>query len=234
MSKPGSGGLSGFEASNVARRDRLRSLALEVVDIANDPYCLKNHLGSYECRLCLTLHPNEGNYLAHTQGRKHQTNLAKREKKLSQTNFPTNNNSMNNNINNNSNNFNNKNNQKITSTNFRPAIPRIGFPSYRVIKQFDSVNETFSLLFCLEFPLILGGLQPRHRFMSTFEQRRDPRDPNFQYLLFSADPYNIAAFKIPNWPIMTEPEHFMSHWDEEKKIFLLQLEFKPRKSSTTR
>lgn len=22
----------------------------------------------YECRLCLTLHTNEGNYLAHTQG----------------------------------------------------------------------------------------------------------------------------------------------------------------------
>lgn len=35
-------------------------------------------LGSYECKLCLTLHNNEGNYLAHTQGKRHQTNLAKR------------------------------------------------------------------------------------------------------------------------------------------------------------
>ena len=33
---------------------------------------------SYECKLCLTLHNNEGNYLAHTQGKRHQTNLAKR------------------------------------------------------------------------------------------------------------------------------------------------------------
>ena len=32
----------------------------------------------YECRLCLTLHNNEGNYLAHTQGKRHQQNLAKR------------------------------------------------------------------------------------------------------------------------------------------------------------
>ncbi|RWV82926.1 hypothetical protein GW17_00055529 [Ensete ventricosum] len=32
----------------------------------------------YECKLCLTLHNNEGNYLAHTQGKRHQTNLAKR------------------------------------------------------------------------------------------------------------------------------------------------------------
>lgn len=35
-------------------------------------------LCSYECKLCLTLHNNEGNYLAHTQGKRHQTNLAKR------------------------------------------------------------------------------------------------------------------------------------------------------------
>lgn len=30
---------------------------------------MRNHLGQYECRLCLTLHTNEGNYLAHTQVR---------------------------------------------------------------------------------------------------------------------------------------------------------------------
>lgn len=39
---------------------------------------MRNHLGSYECKLCLTLHNNEGNYLAHTQGKRHQTNLARR------------------------------------------------------------------------------------------------------------------------------------------------------------
>lgn len=40
-----------------------------------DPYFMRNHLGSYECKLCLTLHTNEGSYLAHTQGKKHQDNL---------------------------------------------------------------------------------------------------------------------------------------------------------------
>ena len=43
---------------------------------------MKNHLGTYECKLCLTLHTNEGSYLAHTQGKKHQTNLARRAAKL--------------------------------------------------------------------------------------------------------------------------------------------------------
>lgn len=33
------------------------------------------HLASFECKLCLMLH-NEDSYLAHTQGKKHQTNLA--------------------------------------------------------------------------------------------------------------------------------------------------------------
>ena len=36
---------------------------------------MKNHLGKYECKLCLTLHNNEGSYLAHTQGKRHQDNL---------------------------------------------------------------------------------------------------------------------------------------------------------------
>ena len=30
-------------------------------------------------RLCLTLHTNEGSYLAHTQGKKHQSNLLRRK-----------------------------------------------------------------------------------------------------------------------------------------------------------
>merc|ERR1712136_459575 len=42
---------------------------------------MKNHLGTYECKLCLTLHNNEGSYLAHTQGKKHQSNLARRAAK---------------------------------------------------------------------------------------------------------------------------------------------------------
>ncbi len=42
---------------------------------------MRNHLGTYECKLCLTLHNNEASYLAHTQGKKHQSNLARRAAK---------------------------------------------------------------------------------------------------------------------------------------------------------
>lgn len=55
-------------------------LQIETTDvIANDPYILRNHLGSFECRLCLTLHSTENSYLVHTSGKKHQTNLQKRK-----------------------------------------------------------------------------------------------------------------------------------------------------------
>jgi hypothetical protein len=77
-SKFGGGGVMSTQQSTVERRERLRKLAMETIDISKDPYFMRNHLGSYECKLCLTLHTNEGNYLAHTQGKKHQTNLAAR------------------------------------------------------------------------------------------------------------------------------------------------------------
>lgn len=69
--KAGSGGVADFQDANVERRERLRKLALETIDLTKDPYFMKNHIGTYECRLCLTLHTNEGSYLAHTQGKKH-------------------------------------------------------------------------------------------------------------------------------------------------------------------
>lgn len=39
---------------------------------------MKNHLGSYECQMCHTVHHSEAEYLAHTQGKRHQNNLQKR------------------------------------------------------------------------------------------------------------------------------------------------------------
>lgn len=75
--KTGTGGVASSSESNRDRRERLRMLALETIDLNKafdtmihvyllltlfrfqDPYFMKNHLGSYECKLCLTLHNNE-------------------------------------------------------------------------------------------------------------------------------------------------------------------------------
>ena len=67
------------------RKQRVRALQNETTDVLeNDPYILRNHLGSFECRLCLTLHSTENSYLVHTTGKKHQTNLQKRKARESQ------------------------------------------------------------------------------------------------------------------------------------------------------
>ena len=66
-SKVGSGGVASSSETNRARRERLRQLAMETNDLSQDPFFMQNHVGQYECKLCLTLHTNEGSYLAHTQ-----------------------------------------------------------------------------------------------------------------------------------------------------------------------
>ncbi|CAI7743261.1 unnamed protein product [Closterium sp. NIES-54] len=212
-SKPGSGGAASAQSEAIDRRERLRRLALETIDLAKDPYFMRNHLGSYECKLCLTLHNNEGNYLAHTQGKRHQQNLAKRAAKEAQE----------------------------APALPQPARPRvnprktvkIGRPGYRVTKQFDPETHQRSLLFQIEYPEIEDGVKPRHRFMSSYEQRVESWDKNFQYLLFAAEPYEIISFKIPSTEIDKTPSKFFSHWNPDTKTFTLQLYFKPRPVAPT-
>ena len=99
---------------------------METIDLAKDPYFMRNHLGQYECKMCLTVHPNEGNYLAHTQGRRHQENLGKRAAKEAME-------------------------APVAPAPKARAGPRrgakIGRPGYRVTKQFDPEQRQRSLLF---------------------------------------------------------------------------------------
>ncbi|ONL96272.1 hydroxyproline-rich glycoprotein family protein [Zea mays] len=151
-SKPGSGGAASAQNEAIDRRERLRRLALETIDLAKDPYFMRNHLGSYECKLCLTLHNNEGNYLAHTQGKRHQTNLAKRAAREA------------------------KDAPAQPQPNKRKLAPRksvkIGRPGYKVTKQYDPETKQHSFLFEIGYPEIEDNCKPRHRFMSSYEQSK--------------------------------------------------------------
>lgn len=48
-SKPGSGGAATAQNEAIDRRERLRRLALETIDLAKDPYFMRNHLGRFCC-----------------------------------------------------------------------------------------------------------------------------------------------------------------------------------------
>ena len=203
-------GLADKQDINRARRERERRLGLEVIDISKDPYIMRNHLGSFECRLCLTSHPSEANYLSHTQGKKHQINLQRRMVK------------------------------EERDSNVIPAPklkmpkrrrPKIGRPGYRVLKQKDPETNQRSLLFEIEYPEILEKLEPKYRIMSCFEQRKEIPNEKYQYILFAAEPYETVGFKVPNKELdYTSGKHFEA-WDKGKKKYSVQICFKNSRSA---
>ena len=55
----------------------------------------------------------------------------------------------------------------------------------------------------------------------------EKKDENkYHYVVFSAEPYENVAVKIPNMPLDYNPEKHFSYWDESKKIFYLTLNYK--------
>ncbi|KAI0006343.1 hypothetical protein F4779DRAFT_26924 [Xylariaceae sp. FL0662B] len=228
-SKFGGGGVASASATNADRRERLRKLALETIDLDKDPYFFKNHVGSFECRLCLTVHQNDGSYLAHTQGKKHQTNLARRaarEQKEGKgqldpnTGLPV----------------------GVVGAGFgganlvRRNVVKIGRPGYKITKVRDPVSRQQGLLFQLQYPEASATTgtgtgtgttsAPKVRFMSAFEQRvEDPPDKNFQYMLVAAEPYETCAFKLQAREIDRAADRYWTWWDEDLKEFWVQVMF---------
>ncbi|KAL0936019.1 splicing factor 3a subunit [Colletotrichum truncatum] len=215
-SKFGGGGVASQSATNADRRERLRKLALETIDLDKDPYFFKNHVGSFECRLCLTVHQNDGSYLAHTQGKKHQTNLARRaarEQKEGKQNIdpatglPV----------------------GVVGAGFgamaRKNLIKIGRPGYKITKVRDPVTRQQGLLFQLQYPDISPDVEPKWQVMNAFTQRVEEPDKNFQYLLVAAEPYETCGFKIPARELDKREDKQFSFWDPDSKEYWLQVMF---------
>jgi splicing factor 3A subunit 2 len=220
-SKFGGGGVASHSATNADRRERLRKLALETIDLDKDPYFFRNHVGSFECRLCLTVHQNDGSYLAHTQGKKHQTNLARRaareqkEGKGSnidpQTGLP----------------------MGVVGAGFgalglgqaKKNVVKIGRPGYKITKIRDPVTRQQGLLFQLQYPDIGTDVTPQWQVMSAFTQRVEEPDRNFQYLVVAAEPYETVGFKIPARELDKREEKQFSFWDPDAREFWIQVMF---------
>lgn len=208
-SKFGGGGVASQSATNADRRERLRKLALETIDLDKDPYFFKNHVGSFECRLCLTVHQNDGSYLAHTQGRKHQTNLARRAAKDAATG---------------------KKEETYTGANaiqVKKNMVKIGRPGYKITKTRDPLSRQHGLLFQLQYPELAPNVVPRVRFMSAFEQKvEEPPDKAYQYLLVSAEPYETCGFKLQAREVDRREDKYWTWFDADSKEFWVQITFK--------
>ena len=65
------------------------------------------------------------------------------------------------------------------------------------IQQKDIYDDFISFfLIQVDYPEIVDGIGPRHRFMAAYEQKVEPPDKKWQYLLFAAEPYETIAFKV--------------------------------------
>ena len=95
----------------------------------------------------------------------------------------------------------------------------------QVTKSRDLHTKQRSITFEIEYPEADEGFQPRHRFMSAYEQKVEQADKNYQYVLFACDPYETVGFKIPNHPIDKREGRFFTNWDLANKVFVLQLYF---------
>ena len=207
--KTGTGGLLSASESNADRRERLRKLALETIDLSRDPYFLKNHLGSYECRLCLTLHVNEGSYLVHTQGKKHQSNLGRRRAREASINAPS---------------------GPMGAVPVAPVAaaaavlfggPKIGRPGYKIVKIRDPSTRYTGIRVQVHYPNALAPSLPAPltRLMSAFEQRIEPPNKSAQYVLIAAPPYDIVAVKVP----AKEIHDSWAFWDEATRLFTYEI-----------
>ena len=223
-----------------------------LLSFTQDPYILRNHLGSLECRLCLTLHTNEGSYLAHTQGKKHQTNLARRAARdLKDTQLLV---------------------APAPSNVQRKQFVKIGRPGYRVTKvreriEYDAMGNIVmpggigavsssareGMMVQVYLPQIKEGVLPRKRFMSAWEQKKEQPNRAYQYLIVSmtfcvpeslrflmltlhiyvqvaAEPYETIAFRIPAREIEDESDDDdlwnWSHWDPDTKQYSFQFMFR--------
>ena len=195
---------------------------------------MRNSSGNIECRLCLTVHANDGSYLSHIQGKKHQTNLARRAARETQ--------------------------EDTSATLLAPkaevpkkSFVKIGRPGYKITKVrepnvevgseagFHTVGGRIGLLFQVSLPEIKAGVIPMYRLMSSFEQRQEPPNRAFQYVVVAAEPYETIAFKIQSRevdqsnslvvegvpsPQQRQEPGTWSFWDAESKLYTVQVLFR--------
>ena len=67
----------------------------------------------------------------------------------------------------------------------RKVFLKIGRPGYRVTKVRDRDTGKEGMMVQVHLPQIKGDVVPRRRFMSAWEQKREPPNKNYQYLIVS-------------------------------------------------
>lgn len=62
--------------------------------------------------------------------------------------------------------------------------------------------------------------------MSAYEQKIEPPDRRWQYVLFAAEPYETIGFKVPSREVDKSEGKFWTLWNKDSKQFFIQFAFK--------
>jgi Pre-mRNA-splicing factor SF3a complex subunit 2 (Prp11) len=74
----------------------------------------------------------------------------------------------------------------------RKVFLKIGRPGYRVTKVRDREAGKEGMMVQIHLPQIKDGVVPRRRFMSAWEQKREPPNKSYQYLIVRAPAYHAV------------------------------------------
>ena len=136
-----------------------------------------------------------------------------------------------------------KNEQKEKMDNLKIKYIKIGRPAYRIMKEKDYMSHKRKIKFEIDYPLIKENITPQFRIMSELEvntqknginendinnseEEKNKYENKYHYVIFSAEPYENIAVRIPNLPLDYNIEKHFSYWDEGKKILYLTLNYK--------
>lgn len=190
------------------RDKRLKELNPTNNDLEND-YVFHNQYGLLECRLCRLHFKTTASYLAHASSKTHQLNIHRRNTMLAKK-------------------------QALAAgvkvgaqpkSNVVVEAPKMGNPEFKVYNKKVEGVENYKILFEIYYPEIKKHTQPKFRIVSTYEQSVEPPNPEFQYLVVAAIPYNSVGFKIPNVPILIEDT--LEEWNHKDKKYTVQITICP-------
>ena len=178
-----------------------------------DPYMARGPSGTYHCKKCLTTHASEANYLIHVEGRRHKTNVD-RSKKMEETAEQQRRvlQSM-------------QAAKRGTSSQAAkpPKYSNAPAPQCKVVKFFEPVTEQCTVCITISFTLIKPISRPVHRVMSAYEQQKEqPPDSRFLYLLVACEPYRTIAIKLPNNSSLNR-KSLQTHWKDNSTYVLTVL-----------
>jgi hypothetical protein len=77
----------------------------------------------------------------------------------------------------------------------RKVFLKIGRPGYRVTKVRDRESGKEGMMVQIHLPQIKTGIVPRRRFMSAWEQRREPPNKSYQYLIVRGFPLSFHCMR---------------------------------------